>query len=151
MSQNPQSTSCWWIHLEVFGIWFGKQLLVTGKAPGEWQRESEEGVWGVKAVCASQWVLPGRGDCRREDGGRPGLGGHTWCYVVGLVFPHVAFPARRNEWLPTGLWLQPQLKEYTYQSPEYTPQQAGRPVSVFASERLQPRVHLLLTDSAFLS
>ena len=61
--------------------------------------------------------------------GRPGLGGQAWCYVVGLVFPHVAFPAWRNEWLPTGLWPWPWLKEYTYQGPEYTPQPASQPVT----------------------
>lgn len=62
--------------------------------------------------------------------GRPGLSGQAWCYVVGLVFPHVAFPAQRNEWLPTGLWPWPRLKEYTYQGPEYTPQPASQPASL---------------------
>lgn len=58
-------------------------------------------------------------------GGRPVVGGQAWCYVVALVFPHVSFPASRNEWLPTGLWSWPPLKEYTYQGPEYTASQSG--------------------------
>lgn len=36
--------------------------------------------------------------------------GKAWCDVVGPVFPHVSFPVQHNEWLPTGLWLRPQLK-----------------------------------------
>lgn len=76
-------------YLEMFNIWFGNLLqlwlLVGGKALREsWQRE-EEGPGGVEAVCVSQWVLPGRGDCRRW--GRPELSGQAWCYVVALVFP----------------------------------------------------------------
>lgn len=62
------------------------------------------------------WRLQG------ERGGGPGLSSQAWCYVVGLVFPHVAFPAWRNEWLPPGLWPWARLKEYTYHGPEYTPQ-----------------------------
>lgn len=87
--------------------------------------------------------------------GRPGLSGQAWCYVVGLVFPHVSFPAQCNEWLPTGLWPWPRLKEYTYQGPEYTPQPASQsashpsiqPACVLASEHSQPSVHLLQTGS----
>lgn len=83
----PQSTSCPWIHLEVFSIWFGKQLLVARKALGEWQQEAEEGIWGVKAVCASQWVLPGRGDCRSKAGA-----GQDSVAILGATWSAWFFP-----------------------------------------------------------
>lgn len=69
-----------------------------------------------------------------EEGGRPELSGQGWCYVVGLVFPHVAFPVQRNEWLPPGLWPWPWLKEYTYPGPEYILQLASQPACVLAPE-----------------
>lgn len=69
-----------------------------------------------------------------EKGAGQDCSGQAWCYVVGLVFPHVAFLAQRNEWLPTGLWPWPRLKEYTYQGPEYTPQPASQPACVLAFE-----------------
>ena len=53
----------------------------------------------VGAVCVIQWVLAGRGGRRlwrlegEMEGGRPGLGGQGWCYVVRLLSPHVASAA----------------------------------------------------------
>lgn len=96
----------------------------------------------------SQWVLPGRGDYRRREGDRPGLSGQAWCYVVGLVFPHVSFPAQRNEWLPTGLWPWPGLKSILTKAQNTHPSQpASQPACVLASEHSQPPVHLLQTGS----
>lgn len=110
-------------------------------------REDKEAK-GLEAVCMSQWVLPGRGDWRRGERGRPGLSGQAWCYVVCLVFPHVSFPAQRNEWLPTGLWLWPRLKEYTYQGPEYTRQPVSQPA--WPVNTSNPPIHLLQTGSVTL-
>lgn len=70
---------------------------------------------------------------RLQERERPGAGqdpvarlGATWS---AWFFPHGSFPVLSNEWLPTGLWPWPRLKEYTYQGPEYTPQPASQPAS----------------------
>lgn len=141
-----------------FNICFGNQLqhwlLVGGKALRKLTARGRRTQGCGSCLCepvgvAWAWRL------QEKRRGRPGLSGQVWCYVVGLVFPHVAFPAQHNEWLPTGLWPWPRLKEYTYQGPEYTPQPASQPTSqpvsqsacVLAAEHSQPSVHLLQTGS----